>query len=93
LTVSGRPRTRQLGRDLFDKTAAEAVFGELVASDSTRYLSPCDVAEVLSVLGDRRGCIDWLQRPVDERCAEPVGLQMDSMYDAMRLRNSRASNR
>jgi tetratricopeptide (TPR) repeat protein len=67
-----------------EKTAAESVFGELIASDSTRYLSPCDVAEVLSVFGDRQGCIKWLRKAVDERCADLIGLRMDPMYDAMR---------
>jgi len=67
-----------------DKTAARAVFGELIASDSTRYLSPCDVAEVLSVFGDRQGCIEWLRKAVDDRCADLVGLRMDPMYDGMR---------
>jgi serine/threonine-protein kinase len=67
-----------------DDTAARTVFNELIASDSRRYLSPCDVAEVLSVFGDRQGCIKWLRNAVDERCADLAGLRMDPMFDGMR---------
>ena len=67
-----------------DETAARAVFGELTAGDTKRYLSPCDVAEVLSVFGDRQGCIKFLRKAVDEGCGDLAGLRMDPMYDAVR---------
>ena len=54
--------------------AAIAVFEELTASDSSRYLSPCDAAEVLAVFGNESGCIEWLRRAVDERCPDLAGL-------------------
>jgi len=67
-----------------EKRAAKAVFSELIANDSKHYVSPCDVAEVLSVFGDRQGCIEWLRKAVDERCGDLAGLRTDPMYDGMR---------
>jgi tetratricopeptide (TPR) repeat protein len=67
-----------------ERQSAEIVFGELVSSDSPRYLSPCDAAEVRAVFGDEQGCIEWLRRAVDERCADLAGLRTDPMYDGIR---------
>ena len=67
-----------------NENGARVILRQLMSNDSTTYLAPCDVAEVLAVFGDEEGCITWLHRAVDERCAELAGLRMDPMYDSMR---------
>jgi eukaryotic-like serine/threonine-protein kinase len=64
--------------------AARLAFDELTARDSSRYLSPCDAAEVLAVFGDEQGALEWLRKAVDERCADLAGLRVDPMYDSLR---------
>jgi hypothetical protein len=57
---------------------------ELSSPRESRYVSPARIGQVHLGLGDRAAALVWLDRAVDEQCAEVAWLGVHPMFDELR---------
>jgi hypothetical protein len=48
------------------------------------YVPPSDLAMVYAGLGDKRHCLEWLGRGLDERAPGMIEIRMDPAFDWLR---------